>query len=147
MRTATTRKRHRRGIFLVNILMAIGLLAAFVIVAERVFRLSILTTTRVAMAEDSAGRLERATGVLRADVWGAGKVESKDARLLVTDADGRAIEWRTDAETGDLVRVAGGDERRWPGLGLTFRFENGLVSVAGKSGEVAVMRRAAGGAR
>ena len=42
MRT-TNRRRPRRGIFLVNILMAIGLLAAFVIVAERVFRLSILT--------------------------------------------------------------------------------------------------------
>ena len=146
MTTRVIRRRTRRGIFLVNILMAIGLLAAFVIVAERVFRLSILTTSRVAMAEDSAGRLERATGVLRSDVWGAGKVELKDSRLLVTDADGRTVEWRTEGETGDVVRVAGGEERRWLGLGLTFRYEGGLVSVAGKSGEVAVMRRA-GGAR
>jgi hypothetical protein len=140
-------RRPRRGIFLVNILMAIGLLAAFVIVAERVFRLSLLTTSRVAAQQDVAGRLERATDVMRADVWGASKVEVKGPGVVVSDADGRAVEWRTEGESGDLVRVAGGDERRWPGLGLTFRFEDGVLSVAGKSGEVAVMRRAAGGAR
>ena len=68
--------------------------------------------TRVAVAEDSAGRLERATDVLRADVWGANEVVVKDSRLLLTDGDGRTVEWRTGGEGGDLVRAAGGEERR-----------------------------------
>lgn len=146
MRSLANRTRPRRGIFLVNILMAIGLLAAFVIVAERVFRLSLLTTSRVAVAEGQAGRLERSMAVLRADVWGAQKVEVKEGRVVATDADGRTIEWRSDAQNRDLVRLAAGEERRWPELGLTFRYENGLLSVANNAGELAVMRRA-GGAR
>jgi hypothetical protein len=144
----TTARRQRRGIFLIHMLMTIGLLAAFVIVAERVFRLSLLTATGVATRQEVAIRLERATDVLRADVWRAVKVEAgQDGnQVRVTDADGKTVEWRTDADGGDLVCVAAAEERRWPGLGLTFRYEDGLLSVAGKAGEVAVMRRA-GGAR
>jgi hypothetical protein len=134
--------------FLLNMLLTIGLMGAFVIVAERVFRLSLLTTARVATGQDAAGRLERATDLLRADVWRAAKVEAGQGgkQVRLTDADGKTVDWRTDAEGGDLVRVADGAERRWPGLGVTFRYEDGLLSVGGKAGEVAVMRRA-GGAR
>jgi Tfp pilus assembly protein PilX len=143
--TRTTR-RHRRGIFLVNILMAIGLMAAFVIVAERVFRLSLLTSARAAASQDTAVRLERATDVLRADVWTATSVQANAAGTMVTlkDPAGHPIEWRTDAKTGDLVRLAGEQERRWPALALSFRADNGLLSVSNKSTEVAVMRRAGG---
>ena len=144
MTTPTNRPRPRRGIFLVNILMAIGLLAAFVIVAERVFRLSLLTTSRVALAQDQAGRLERSLAVLRADVWAAQKVEVKDSRLVLTDADARTIEWRSDPQTHDLVRAAPGDERRWPDLALTFHYENGLLSVSNNANDLAIMRQAGG---
>ena len=144
MTTRPHRPRRRRGIFLINILMAIGLLAAFVIVAERVFRLSLLTTAHVATAEDRAARLDRALPVLRADVWTATKVDPKDTHLLITDPDGHTIDWQTDPTTGDLLRTAGTDQRRWPELHLTFHHADHLLSVTDKSGELAVLRQAGG---
>ena len=141
-------RRHRRGIFLINMLMAIGLMGAFVIVAERVFRLSLMTTARTATSQDTAIRLERATDALRDDVWTATTLQAEPAgrTLTLKDPAGRPVEWRTEAETGDLVRRAENQERRWPALNLTFRAEKGFLSVSSKSAEVAVLRRA-GGAR
>jgi hypothetical protein len=141
-----TARRHRRGIFLVNVLMAIGLMGAFVIVAERVFRLSLLTSARAAAGQDAAVRLERATDALRADVWTATTLQADRSGAAVTlkDPAGHTIEWRTDPETGDLLRVAGNQERRWPTLNLTFRADAGLLSVSAGSTEVAVMRRVGG---
>lgn len=138
--------RQRRGIFLINMLMAIGLMGAFVIVAERVFRLSLLTSARAAASQDVAVRLERATDVLRADVWAAAamQAEPKGGAVTLTDATGHTIEWSTEAQSGDLVRRGENQERRWPALDLTFRADNGLLSVSSKSAEVAVMRRAGG---
>jgi hypothetical protein len=143
-----SRRRPRRGIFLINILMAIGLMGAFVIIAERVFRLSLLTTARAAATQDTAVRLERATDVLRGDVWTSASVQANPAGSSVTikDPAGHTIEWRTEPETGDLLRTAENHERRWPALNLTFRNDAGVLSVSSKSTEVAVFRRA-GGAR
>jgi type II secretory pathway component PulJ len=142
-------RRPRRGIFLIHMLMTIGLLAGFVIVAERVFRLSVLTVSKTAAGQEEALRLERAMEVLRADVWRAAKVEPAEngSSVRVTDAAGKTVEWQTDGQSGDLVRIEGGEERRWPELGLVFRSaEGGVLSVTTKAGEVAVLRRA-GGAR
>ena len=148
--TTRSRRPRRRGIFLIHMLMTIGVLAEFVIVAERVFRLSVLTVSKSAAGQEQALRLERSLEVLRAEVWRAAKVEpaGNGSSVRVTDAAGKAVEWRTDEPSGDLVRIDGGEERRWPELGLTFRSaEGGVLSVATSAGEVAVLRRAAGGAR
>jgi hypothetical protein len=126
-------------------LMTIGLLAAFVVVADRVFRLSLTTVNRATAGQEEALRLERALGALRADVWSSAKIDpSPDgASLKVTPDNGDAVEWRSE-DTG-LARTHGKDQRRWLGLTLTFRAENGVVVVSRKAADVAVIRRAGGG--
>lgn len=146
MRRASNRSR-RRGLFIINMLMTIGLLAAFVVVADRVFRLSLTTVNNATAGQEEALRQERAVEALRADVWGAAKVEpAADGTAVKIGSDhGEGIEWKN--EGADVVRSQGTDERRWPGVGVGFRMENGVVVVSRNGGDVAVIRRAAGGGR
>ena len=141
------RRRPRRGVFIMNMLITLGLMAGFVIVAERLFRLTVMTVSKSTAGQEDALRLERALDVLRADVWGAAKVEpgANGSTVRVTDAGQATVEWRTEGEGGDVVRVAGQDERRWPELKLAFRSEGGLLTVARGGRDVAVLRRAGGG--
>ena len=142
------RRRPRRGVFIMNMLITLGLMAGFVIVAERLFRLTVMTVSKSTAGQEDALRLERALDVLRADVWGAAKIEpgANGSAVRVTDAGQATVEWRTEGEGGDVVRAAGKDERRWPELKLAFRVEDGLLTVARGGRDVAVLRRA-GGAR
>ena len=142
------RRRPRRGVFIMNMLVTLGLMAGFVIVAERLFRLTVMTVSKSTAGQEDALRLERALDVLRADVWGAAKVEpgANGSTVRVTDAGQATVEWRTEGDGGDVVRVAGAEERRWPELRLAFRAEGGLLTVTRGGRDVAVLRRA-GGAR
>jgi hypothetical protein len=144
MRRPSHRAR-RRGIFIINMLMTIGLLAAFVVVADRVFRLSLTTVNRATSGQEDALRLERALDALRADAWMSAKLEpsTDGAAVKITGGNGEAIDWRSEDE--DLVRIQAKDERRWPGVGLAFRLENGVLVASRKAGDVAVIRRAGGG--
>jgi hypothetical protein len=144
MRRANRSRRQRHGIFIINMLMTIGLLAAFVVVADRVFRLSLITVNRATAGQEDALRLERALDALRADVWTSSKLQpaAGGASLTITPDTGPTIDWRTD--DADLVRTRGNDQRRWPGAALTFRTENGVLVASRKTGDVAVIRRAGG---
>ena len=139
-----SRRPHRHGIFIINMLMTIGLLAAFVVVADRVFRLSLITVNRATAGQEDALRLERALDTLRADTWTSAKLEPAPdgSAVTITPDDGQAIVWRTG--DADLVRTQANDERRWPGVGLAFRTENGVLVASRKTGDVAVIRRAGG---
>jgi hypothetical protein len=131
--------------FIINMLMTIGLLAAFVVVADRVFRLSLVTVNKATAGQEDALRLERAIDALRADVWTSAKVEpaADGAWLKVSSDKGDGIEWKD--EGADLVRSQGSEERRWPGVAVRFRVENGVVVVSRNGWDVAVVRRAGGG--
>ena len=136
------RTRRRGGFMLVNMLITIGLLAAFSVVAVRVFRLSMQTVERSAREQEILIREGQAMGVMREDVWGAAKVEAEAKRLRIAD-----VEWRTEGN-GDLLRVAGDEVRRWTGLGMTFEREGSWVVARRGEHEVALLRqRAAGGAK
>ena len=63
------RTRRRGGFMLVNMLITIGLLAAFSVVAVRVFRLSMQTVEQSARAQEILIREGQAMGVMREDVW------------------------------------------------------------------------------
>src|SRR5258705_286952 len=137
----TGRGRQRRGVLMIQMLITIVLISAFVIVADRVFRLSLLTTAKVSADEEESIRLERALGALRADVWGASAVKIvTPSRLSIDDR----VVWEVDPE-GELLRREGGAARRFGPLRLTFEARPPLVGVSMGGREVAVLRQALGG--
>ncbi len=84
--------KRRCGFMLVNILIVIALMGAFAVVADRVFRLSLQTSSKVAREQEESIRLEQAIKTLRADVWSARNVEATGTSgLRITDA--RAGTW------------------------------------------------------
>ena len=81
--------KRRCGFMLVNMLIVIALMGAFAVVADRVFRLSLQTSAKVAREQEESIRLEQAINTLRADVWGARNVEANGTSgLRITDAGG-----------------------------------------------------------
>ena len=135
--------KGRRGAFmLLQMLITISLLSAFVIVADRVFRLSLLTTGRETVAAEDAARLDRALAALRADVWSASTVEMLSPTRL---SAGGAV-WAV-GEDGTLTRTAGAEVRRFDGMPLRFEWRSPLLTVSRDGREVAVLRQAIGGVR
>lgn len=129
-------RRRRGGFLLVNLLMVLGLLAAFGFLAERVVRLSLHTLNKAEVEQDELIRMERAMHVLRADVWGARNVDVVD-KNHVQIAD---VEWKC-AVNGDVTRTEKGEEQRWAKLGLEFEWREGWLVVRRAGVEVAVFQR------
>ena len=134
------RARRLRGFMIVQMLVVLGLMGAFVIVAERVFRLSMQTSTRAATEQEDLLRLERAMTQMRADVWRAGKIEVDKSSVHVS-GDGLDATWKTLAD-GNLRRSEGKDEQRWTGLGLEFERQGPWLVVRRRGAEVALLRQA-----
>jgi type II secretory pathway pseudopilin PulG len=134
------RARRLRGFMIVQMLVVLGLMGAFVIVAERVFRLSMQTSTRAATEQEDLLRLERAMTQLRADVWRAGKIEVEKFSVHVSGA-GLDATWKTIAD-GKLHRTEGKDEEQWTGLGLEFERQGPWLVVRRRGAEVALLRQA-----
>jgi hypothetical protein len=130
-------RARRRGIFLVEMLIILGLLAAFGALAERVVRLSLHTLDKAGREQDELIRIERAMHALRADVWEATKVEVADGSHLRIGGD---VEW-TCGKSGELTRTEKGDEQRWMIPGITFANEDGWVVVRRDGVEVGLMQQ------
>jgi type II secretory pathway pseudopilin PulG len=133
-------RRRFRGFMIVQMLVVLGLMAAFVVVAERVFRLSVQTSARAALEQEDLQRLDRALTALRADVWRAGKVEVEKSSVHVS-AEGLDATWKTLGD-GELRRTQGKEEQRWAGLGLEFERQGPWLVVRRRGAEAALLRQA-----
>jgi hypothetical protein len=118
-------------------LIVIGLLAAFGIMAERVVRLSLHTLNKAEVEQDELIRTERAMHALRADVWGARGMEVIDKKH-VRMAD---VEWACEAG-GDVTRTEKGEEQRWAKLGVEFARDGGWLVVKRNGVEVEIFQQA-----
>ena len=138
--------RHRRpaGIILIELLLVLGLMAAFVVVATRLFRLSMNATTAAATQQEDSLRLEQATHALRADVWHAKRIELPDAGHLHLTGDKLDVTWTTQPE---LARGEDDQRQEWRGLDLRFERQGPWVVVKRGGAEVALLRQLEGGAR
>jgi type II secretory pathway component PulJ len=132
--------KRRAGFMLINMLIVIALMGAFAVVADRVFRLSLQTTSKVAREQEESIRLEQAINTLRADVWGARNIEAMGTSALrIIDAGGRAVGWETQAN-GDVVRIQGDNQRqRWSALRLEFVRDGQWLIVQRGGVEVALL--------
>jgi hypothetical protein len=134
------RRRARGGLMLVQMLITLGLMGAFAVVADRVFVLSIKTASKAAKEQEELIRLEQAIGVLRADLWSAAKVEVPDKmRLRITGKDAGPAEWKTGA-AGELIRLQDKEQRRWTGSNFEFERHDSLIVVRRQGAEVALLR-------
>ena len=140
--------RRARGIALVEMLVAIGLIAVFLVISARLFTTTIRLSRQSHDAEERIARFDSAVRMLRADAWGAAEMSVDAKGALRVARDGTSAVWRAD-ETGALLRTEtiGSDpprEQRWPDLGgrLTFRVEGPILVVAGdeRSGRAGELR-------
>jgi hypothetical protein len=137
------RHRHgRRGIILVEILLTLGLMAAFVVIATRLFRLSLNTSNAAASQQEDSLRLERATHALREDVWHAKKIELPEPTRLHLTGEKLDVTWTTQPQ---LTRSEGERQQQWPGLDLRFDRQGPWVVVKRGGAELALLRRLEGG--
>ena len=148
--TGRARRVRRRGIMLVEVLSAIILLAAFMIVSTQVLRTSLRAPQAGGDAAAGQARFDAALAQLRRDVWGAGKFEVIDPQTLRVERPGRPVVSWSVVEDGSLVRTlaqadAAGEQsepmrREWPGIAKGVTFEAAglvltLVEPAGPSGD------------
>jgi Tfp pilus assembly protein PilX len=135
------RQPPRRAFMLVQMLLVLGLMGAFVIVADRVFRLSVQTSARAAREQEDLLRLEQAMTALRADVWQAAKVETPDKSSLHLASESADIIWQTSS-SGDLRRIEKETEQQWTGLNLSFERQGAWLVVNRRGAEIALLRQA-----
>ena len=106
------RSSPRRGILLLEMMIAIVLLSAFAIVATRLFFSSVKLSTQAAEARDATQRADLALWHLRTDAWTSTKIESTDAHTAVlTLSDNSTVTWTIEGK--DLLRRAGEQNDRW----------------------------------
>lgn len=119
----------RRGMTLIEVMLAIGVLATFFLVATALINASLRVPQEAADAHAAKARLDDALSHLRGDVWAAETVTvAEDGALVVRRPDGRAALWRVSSDgtwSRHAARVAGGrldDARTWPAIapGATF---------------------------
>lgn len=145
----TTRRRPRaRGFVLVELLIAIGLLVVFMIIAARLFTAMIRLSQQSAEAETRVARIDSAIRMLRADAWGATEMSVDPGGTLTIGDAQNSVVWHSD-EAGAMSRTEkiGGSSPRaqaWPELGgqLRFRVEGPVLVVAGdeRSGRAGELR-------
>jgi hypothetical protein len=122
---------------LVQMLIVLGLMGAFVIVADRVYRLSVTTAAKAAREQEDLIRLEQAMSALRTDVWRAAKLETPDPTTLRA---GNVV-WDTLYD-GELLRSQADDQQEWSDLKLEFERQGSLIIVRRRGVEIALLRQA-----
>jgi hypothetical protein len=122
---------------LISLLMALGLMAAFVVVSTRLFRLALNTTNAAARVQEDALRLEQATHALREDLWHATKIDLPDPSHLHLTGDKLDVTWTTAPQ---LARTQGDQRQQWPKLDLQFQRQETWIIVKRHGAEVALLR-------
>jgi prepilin-type N-terminal cleavage/methylation domain-containing protein len=99
---------------LVELLVVIGIFAAFALVATQLMHRTILVGHDAGYAQIAATTFDAAGRVLRQDAWAAKEMSAKsDRAITLTLADGSTIEWSVD-EAGTFTRAAKGEPpRKW----------------------------------
>ena len=117
------RPRRRHGMMLVEMLITIGVIALFLVLAGKLFTTTLrLTHASQRVAKDVA-LIDSCVAALRRDAWGAAEMTAiAGGGVRITQGDGAIFLWSADHD-GALVRRTEGtsasDSRRWPGLGTT----------------------------
>ena len=117
-RRITRCRRLDCGVTLVEMLIAIGLVAIFIAMAGKLFTTTLRLTQRSNDAARDVAAYESCASALRRDAWGAVEVVALTdggGGVRVVRGDGTAVTWGKDEE-GAMVRREGESVLRWPGV-------------------------------
>jgi len=94
---------RRRGFTLLELIMALGLMAAFMTASTRLFQVSFRTIRLTELSRNQAARLDHCLAELRRDVWAAQHASVSNTGELALEPEGRRITW--SAAEGTVRRV------------------------------------------
>jgi prepilin-type N-terminal cleavage/methylation domain-containing protein len=105
--------RRRRGFTVIELIMALGLMAAFMTASTRLFQVSFRTIRSTEMSRNQAARLDHCLAELRRDVWAAQRASISNTGELALELEGRRITWsaaegtvrRSDASPQETTRT------------------------------------------
>jgi len=124
---------------LLEMLITIGLVAIFLVLAGKLFTTTLrLTHTSNEAARDAAA-FESCVAALRRDVWGAVEVVStSEGKLSVLRGDKTIVTWGRDEE-GAMVRRSGEASaetvQRWPDVGVKVSLRPDPAGLIVRSGD------------
>jgi len=135
------RSAARRGVMLLEMLIAIGMLAIFLVLAGKLFSTTLRLTHASHTATKDVALFESCVAALRRDAWSAAEMTALPhggVRIRPGGRAGATIDWSADND-GALVRRTEGttvpNARRWPGMGTTLTLQpdgaGGLLVRAG----------------
>ncbi len=112
---------NRRGFTVLEMLIAIGLMAFLGIVSQRLFVASFRAMQTARSADTSITRFDHAMRRLRADTWSSTQISADGLSATLKQSDGSSIAWRF-TETGDLTRTDGAATLTWRDVSRLTRF-------------------------
>lgn len=121
-----------RGLTLLEIMIAISLLAVVGLVIPQLFRGAMTIHRDTTAAHDALSRTQRLDEQLQRDAWRAAAIEPAEAGLRLIAGDGTMIVWRVEEET-TLVRESADEQQRWR-MDMPLRLEREGPSVNLKLG-------------
>jgi prepilin-type N-terminal cleavage/methylation domain-containing protein len=133
------RYHRRRGLTLVELLIALSLLGVFALLVFRLlganFRLSSATQT----ASGNSARFDDATGQLRADVSDSSSMEMTTANVLQIQRPGKpVVEWQCNRNV--LSRKMTNEHRQWDvGSAVKLKLDGAVVLLGANSAEPIAM--------
>ena len=136
---------RRRGVTLFDMIVAIGLISIFSVVAVKLIVTSMRVSNASVRSEDLGSSFDSAVGQLRRDVWSATGLQSPDAKNLHISRDGEpAVSW-TIADDGTMTRAASETKRGWPkvGAGMTVKIDGPVVMLVEPDSSAIAARRIA----
>ncbi len=142
-----------RGFALIELLLTIGLLAAFLVIAARLFTATMRLTHRSAVAAAEVSAYESLVRTMRADVWSASAIAllpDGGVRLsgVQSSGGGGTVNWQREVDAsnsgeslGDRLMIRGADrdghadQKRWPNLPGEIVFEPTPTGLVIRSGD------------
>ena len=105
-RRRTRHLRRRRGVFLIEMMVVVSIMAVVALLAAQIMTISFKMEREARLHEALVGRIDNAVDRMRRDVWSAKAVRATDTTLQLDTPDG-TISWEMSAD-GTLKRTRPG---------------------------------------
>jgi len=127
--------RRHRGFTLTEMLFILAILGVASLLSARLFTASMRVIRTAPQSQDHYAAVDRMSGQMRSDVWGAATIELPDAHTLVLSRiAGDSIRWTFSDDA--IVRTDSAGERRWSiGVPLTAERSGAALILKSDNGD------------
>jgi hypothetical protein len=119
-------RRWVSGYTITEVVGAVLMLGVFLLISTQIFHSGVKLAHDAQVRSSEIARLEGVTATMRADVWDAQEMTSKDgSEVVIRQAGDQQVTWRI--ESGSVRRTLSlkenaPQERRWQGVGTKLSF-------------------------